>query len=77
MPMGMDGMDDPISPPAQTWTPNPLSDRLIPSSERGPSATEDTDPNPKVGRKTIYANVILFSEIFFPKCSLFQKNVGG
>ena len=31
----------------------------------------------KVGRKTIYANVILFSELFFPKCSLFQKIVVG
>ena len=51
----------PISPPTWTRTPNPLSDRLIPSSERGPTATEDTDPNPKVGRKFTCASLILFS----------------
>ena len=35
-----------INPPTQAWTPNPFSNRLIPSAAMGSTATDDTDPPP-------------------------------
>ena len=65
-----------ISAPAQACAPNPFREGLIPSSESGPTATEHTDSNPKIGRKLAYASLILIFKIFFQN-GIYSKKVWG